>query len=116
MCLCLGRIVADTLLADGDRLAERVVEETMEIAAGGTSRKVRARLAEIVLDGDRALIQQEPDPDAGREQPVSGRIVGIRGDRLFESCERLGVVVVVAEVQSACPKRRGLLAIGLMPS
>jgi hypothetical protein len=50
---------------------------------------VGARLAQVVFDGDDALLEQQRDPDRGGRESIAGGIIGIGRDRLLERFERL---------------------------
>lgn len=57
------------------------------------------RLAEIVLDGDRALLEEQLGPDGRGREAIEGRATRVVSGGFSERSQRFGVVEVVAEVQ-----------------
>ena len=93
-------VFAEARLAERLRACDGVAKGRRERRIRRRSRHRRARLAEVVVDRDRALLEEQHDPRGCREQAIVGRVGGIDSDGFPERHERVSVVEVVAELEA----------------
>jgi hypothetical protein len=70
---------------------------------------VGAGLTEIIVDGDRALIEEQLDPRRCSGKPIGGGIGRVGGDRRLERGEGLIMVEVITEFEAPRPQVFGIL-------
>jgi hypothetical protein len=95
---------AKPLLTQCNRLGKRLVEGLIERGAGNGARQVGPRLPQVVVDGDRTLLEQQSGPRRRRRQALGDGITRVGGDRLAKGGQSLSVIEVVTKLQAERPQ------------
>ena len=85
---------------------EVFVKRAIEIRRRGPARHIRARLTEVVVNRDGALLEEQRGPRGGGSERIPARVVRILCNGEPERGKSVWVVEVVAELQPARAKRR----------